>query len=296
MIALVRQPTIQIETTSRCTKLCSNCTHCVGHTAIWDMSMQKFKQAVDSLKEFPNQIGLIGGDPVLSPHFEEQCLYLQKTIPKEKLGLWTCFPTSGIKYRKLIVDTFFSVFLNNQTRDDILHGPILVASEEIPLPEWLKKVLISECWVQNSWSGSVTPKGAFFCEVAGALNGLLGLDLGWPVEPGWWTRSPQDFTSQMELCKLCGVAMPLKKRASIEQTDDISPKMYELLKDISPKLRQKKYNIHNLEICQDNRQTATYKDMEYRQAIASRYGMFLTVNNQGYCTPHLKSDYVGKEE
>jgi hypothetical protein len=258
--------------------------------------MQKFKQAVDSLKEFPHQIGLIGGDPVLSPHFEEQCLYLQKNIPKEKLGLWSCFPTSGIKYRELIVDTFFSVFLNDQTRDDILHGPILVSSDEVPLPEWLKKVLISECWVQSSWSASVSPKGAFFCEVAGALNGLLGLNLGWPVEPGWWTRSPQDFTSQMEICKLCGAAMPLKKRASTEIIDDISPKMYDLLKDISPKLKQKKYNIHNLEICQDNRQTATYKDMEYRQGIAARYGMFLTVNSQGYCTPHLKSDYVRKEE
>jgi hypothetical protein len=72
--------------------------------------------------------------------------------------------------------------------------------------------------------------------------------------------------------------------------------MFDLLKDISPKLKQKKYNIHNLEICQDNRQTATYKDANYRQGIAARYGMFLTVNSQGYCTPHLKSDYVRKEE
>ena len=296
MVPLLDQPTIQIETTTRCTKVCSNCTHCTGHTQIWDMSMQKFKQAVDSMEKFPRQVGLIGGDPVLSPHFEEQCLYLQKKLPREKLGLWTCFPTSGIKYRKLICDTFYSVFLNDQTRDDILHGPVLVASQEVKLEQWLKDYCIHHCWLQASWSGSITPKGAFFCEVAGALNGLFDLDYGWPVEPGWWTRSPQNFGKQLELCKLCGVAIPLKKRASIEGIDDISQGNYEKLKDISPKLKQKKYNIHDLQLFQDDRQTATYKDPIYREKIANRYGIFLTVNSQGYNEPHLMSDFEGKEE
>ena len=89
--------------------------------------------------------------------------------------------------------------------------------------------------------------------------------------------------------------MPLKKRASIEKVDDISPGMLMLLKDSSPKIKAGKYEIHNLQPCQDNRPMASYKDEKYRDKIAARYGMFLMPNDLCFQTPHLSKKWNGKE-
>lgn len=288
---------IQVEITNFCYRGCSNCTRLCGmHPKPFFMSFEEFKQAIDCSIQSPKLLGTMGGEPLAHPEFEKFAYYLHSKVPKEKCGLWTCLPKGKEKYRKVICETYGNVFINSHERDDILHGPILVASQEVKLDKWLKDYFIYHCWIQNSWSASITPKGAYFCEVAAALDMLLNLNLGWKVEPGWWTRSPQHFGEQLSLCDYCGVAMPLKKRLSNEGIYDISPMMYEKLKDISPKLKQKKYNIHDLTVYQDTRQTATYKDASYREKIANRYGIFLTLNNQGYCEPHLMSDFEGKEE
>jgi hypothetical protein len=129
---------------------------------------------------------------------------------------------------------------------------------------------------------------AYFCETAGSLGLLLGIDGGWPVEPGWWKRSTKHFTDDINKhCHLCGCAMPLMKRSSTEGVDDISPEMYEWLKDTSPKIKAGKYKIHDLTLCNDNRQMATYKDLSYREEIAKKYGIFLSINDKNYITPHL---------
>lgn len=113
--------------------------------------------------------------------------------------------------------------------------------------------------------------------------------LGWKVEPDWWKRSPKDFTAQMErYCVKCGCAMPLMRRESTDGRDDISPKMLELLKKTSPKLKRGKYVKAKInEFHEDNRPTATYKDQEYRDKIAARYGIFLALRDSGYLKPHL---------
>ena len=58
----------------------------------------------------------------------------------------------------------------------------------IPDEKWIK--LRDKCWIQNLWSASITPKGAFFCEVAAAMDMTLNGPGGWPIEPGWWKRKP----------------------------------------------------------------------------------------------------------
>ena len=42
--------------------------------------------------------------------------------------------------------------------------------------------LISNCWVQEQWSASITPKGGFFCEVAGSLDHLMNGPGGVKIE------------------------------------------------------------------------------------------------------------------
>ena len=300
---------VQIEITNACQHSCSNCTRFCGMVAKpYFMTFELFKKAVDSLQTFPKLIGVMGGEPLLHPEFGKFCEYLASKRKPELCGLWSCFPEGREHYRETIVKTFGSVFLNDQSRKDVLHAPILVSSEEMKyqedgseLKQWMKEYLWDRCWLGNCWSASINPHGAFFCEEAAALSMLLENDkasLAWNIdrEPEWWTKSPIDYANQMRrYCSKCGVAMALIKRFSVEEVEDISPKMFERLKNISPKLKRGKYQINTeLKMHTDPRPTATYKDQKYRDEIAKRYGMFLTVNKLGYNQPHLRKDWVEK--
>ena len=301
MINILDCTTLQIDVTTRCEHSCSNCHHLVNHhKKVYDMTMDQFRNAIDSLEGFPKQIGLIGGDPLLWPHFEEACELLRLKFPVEQLGLWTCLPEGKERFREIIVSTFHSIFLNDHSRNDVMHNPTLVASEEMPFIEWYRDYLISHCWLQEQWSPSIVADRAYFCETAGCLSLLLGLEqqnAGWPVEKNWWTKSVKHYREQIDTCcKFCGQAMPLKKRASVEGVDDISPKMHERLKLTSPKLKAGKFHIHDLQICNDTSPMATYKDTNYRDAIAARFGLFLSINAQGFQSPHLYRDWKKEQE
>jgi hypothetical protein len=286
--------TLQIEITNVCQNQCSNCTRLIGHHPNpYFMGMEDVQRAVNSLVDFPRMTGIMGGEPLLHPDFIEICEYLHSKIPPIRCGLWTSFPEGKEHYREIIVKTFGHIFLNDHTRDDVQHCPVLVSAEEV----WKQDTyhmwyLIEHCWVQEGWSASINPKGAFFCEVAGALSMLLGENEAWPVEPGWWKRTPKDFVKQMETyCPRCGCAMPLGSRKSTDGVDDISPCMLERIKEISPKVKHGKYEIHNLKLNLNQEPMATYKDEQYRKEIAARYGMFLMNNTVGFQTPYLKKDW-----
>jgi hypothetical protein len=178
-----------------------------------------------------------------------------------------------------------------------MHCPVLVQPMELGLDPWVVRYRIHHCWVQNAWSACINPHGAFFCEIAGAISMIYNLLPGWKVEPGWWTRMPFDYAEQAKTyCMLCGCAMPLSKRSSTDGRDDISPRWYEILKDSSPKVKSGRYVISDCKPVIDDRQMATYKDREYRDRIADRYGMFLVVNELGFQTPYLKRHFNPKEE
>lgn len=296
MRPLIKCDTIQIEITNHCHRRCANCTRLVGHhPKPYFMDFDMFKRAVDSFENFPKMVGIMGGEPLLHPEFDKFCDYLKSKIPAEQCGLWTCFPEGKEHHRGRIAATFGNIFLNDQSRNDIMHGPILVASEELPIEPMGRDMLIDRCWVQNYWSASINPHGAFFCEIAAALSMLLSDEPdGWPVGKHWWARVPRHYAEQMDkYCTKCGAAMPLKKRASCESVDDISPKMFELLKDKSPKIKRGDFKIHNLMLEQDDRQIATYKDETYRAKIAERYGMFLVLQESGFQRPYLDKKYKG---
>jgi hypothetical protein len=248
---------------------------------------------------YPKMTGMMGGEPLMHPEFEKFCNYLHSKIPPTQTGLWTCFPRGKEHYREVIVETFGNIFLNDHSRDDVLHHPFLVASGELEIQEWMKWYLIDRCFFQHSWSASINPHGAFFCEMAASLSMLLDIhDNAWKVEPQWWTRSTKDYREQMEtFCLLCGGAMPLRRRSSVERIDDISPKMLERIKEHSEKIKKGEYEIHDLKTCcQDTRPLAAYKDESYRDKIAARYGMFLMVNDLQFQSPYLMQSWNKKEE
>lgn len=284
---------IQIEITNACINKCSNCTRFCGHfEEPYFMDFETFKQAVDSVKGYPKITGIMGGEPLLHPQFEQFCDYAREHIGYDKLGLWTSLPRGKERYREVICKTFKHIFLNDHTRHDIYHHPILVAANEIMEYEHEVYMLADQCWVQNSWSASINPYGAYFCEVAAAFAMLLqDPSKAWPVDEYWWWKTPKDFKEQIEAyCKICGGALPLRRRVSTAIVDDVSPENLKRLQQVnSPKVRREEYVVHDLTTClrREQEPMASYKSENYRQTIAERYGMFLTLNDKQYFTPHL---------
>lgn len=332
--------TIQIELTSACVLRCSNCTRfCGTHQVPFFLEEDQFRAAIDSLIEysqFPHAIvGFMGGEPLLHPKFRQFCEYAQKRIPRDKLGLWSTFPAGGKypEYSSVICETFGNILLNDHSRDDILHAPVLMASEDyfkkecafchgkgtllgagimdielVPkvcpdcngtgLVTDMRELLFAteHCWVQESWSSAINPKGAFFCEVAAALSDLFDGPRGWPVEPGWWKRTPSEFQAQREwACTKCGAALPLERlRNSQDNRDDVSTSNLERLKAIkSRKIAKGEFALRE-EFKFDSKlrenhgyPTQTYKEEQYRQRIAARYGILLIMNQRGYWEPTM---------
>ena len=290
MRSLVDMDTIQIEITNACPRLfkCSNCTRMGQHMEKpFFMEFDQFKEAVDSMVGYPRMVGMMGGEPLIHPQFEKFCEYMLSKIPRERLGLWTALPDGREEYASIICETFNYVFLNDHTRGDIYHHPFLVGINEIVPKKEEIFVHINRCEFQHSWSASINPNGAFFCEIAASLAMLYNRK-GWPVYPGWWWKTPKDFTSQIEeFCPVCGGSVPLNRRCSVERIDDISPWHYEQLKDRSPKIKKGLYAVHDLKITQCPQQMAAYKDLDYRDKIAARYGMYLTITPDGFWEPHM---------
>ncbi len=287
--------TIQIEITNACVLSCANCTRFVGHhLKPYFMPFDQFRDAVDSMEGYPYMTGIMGGEPLLHPEFEKMCDYAVSKLGRRHLGLWTCFPKGYERYREVICRSFDHIFLNDHTRTDIYHHPFLVAAEEMIPHAGRMFLMINECWAQVSWSASINPRGAFFCEIAAALSMLFDLGKGWKVEKEWWMRTVKDYTSQIEqFCPKCGGAMPLKRRKSTDDFDDISPGNLKRLKGRSRKIDAGRYVVSDLkpipEECMEP--LASYKDEHYRARIADRYGIFLVLNDLRFQTPYLKKDF-----
>lgn len=324
--------TIQIELTSACVLKCSNCTRFSGtHQHPFFLSDEEFRAAIDSLVGYSQQphamVGFMGGDPILHPKFVEFCKYASSKIAREKLGLWSTFPDAP-KYRAyapVICETFGNILLNDHSRDDILHAPVLMASEEYFRKECEECdgtgtdelhdaecltcngqgtvtddlnlfAAVEHCWIQESWSASINPKGAWFCEVAAALSDLFDGPEGWRVEPDWWKRTPKDFAAQMDwACRKCGAALPIERtRNSQDPRDDVSPGNLERLKTIkSKKVARGEFNVRDQFVFDKKLIEGgtyphqTYKDSLYRQGIAARYGILLVLNSRGYWEPTM---------
>ncbi len=281
---------IQIDITNACNMKCSNCTRfCGNHERSFFMDFETFKRAVDSLDDFDGVTGIIGGEPTLHPEFErfaeylrlkfgkpagnDALLYPQKDfihsvherefeskvlreradgsrfLKKHGAGLWSNMSATYRKYYEVIQDTFSVEYLNDHLNPSY-HQPGLFSRKDLGIPdeEWIK--LRDKCWIQNTWSATITPKGAFFCEVAGALDMLFDGPGGWKIEPGWWKRKPEDFADQLHWCEVCGFALEglTFTRDSQEETDDVSPTVYEMLKKTgSPKLKSGHINPVKIE-------------------------------------------------
>lgn len=254
---------IQIEVTNACWLRCTNCTRFVGHhRKPYYMELDYFRKAIESLEEFPGRVGMMGGEPTMHPQFLELCEIMREMIPdKRRREFWT----SGHKYEELkdvILETFDEdrIAYNDHTSLKGQHHPLLIAADDVIKDKELMWKLIDNCWIQEQWSASINPKGAFFCEVAAAKDILNDGPGGWPLTKDWWKRVPKDFKSQMELaCTKCSAAIPLKGQSDLRGGRDGKPKEYIsktnldlLIKVRSPRVEKNEFNSFDVDYGVEN--------------------------------------------
>lgn len=264
--------TIQIEMTNACVHSCSNCTRfCGHHKNPFFIDWETFKRAVNSLKDWPRRIGIMGGEPTLHPEFERFVEYARKVHPEaydigggkkpvkslsryiddvnvvkseqvtklRGLGLWSSVCSSYVKHYETIQDSFIFQCVNDHTASS-RHQAWLMTRKEFGISdsEWIK--IRDNCWWQRFLnSPSITPKGAFFCEVAAAMDMLFDGPGGWKIEKDWWRRGPEDYKDQLFWCEYCAGAFADFDRDANEEIDDVSPVMFEkLVQAGSPKVQK----------------------------------------------------------
>ncbi len=306
---------IQIDITNTCVFQCSNCTRfCGHHKKPFFMDFETFKRAVDSLDGYVGTIGMMGGEPTLNPEFERMAEYLASKKPKKvsnKMlrpqkhfmdgihdlefdhtflypcgdgmrqtvdgpGLWATTLGNYKKYYETIQDCIQYQALNDHS-NAMYHQPALISRKSLGITdeEWPK--IRDNCWIQNVWSASITPKGAFFCEVAASLDMLFDGPGGWEIEPGWWKREPKDFGDQLHWCELCGLACETFMRNANDRVYDVSEDIHEKLCKIGSRLVNTEHE--NIVEIKDGKVTETSKAkgerfstaMPYTKSYSARY-------------------------
>jgi len=263
---------IQIDITNACTHNCANCTRFCGlHQKPFFMDYDTFIQAVDSMKGYSGIVGIMGGEPTLHPEFDKFLDYYQQHIPESRprtfctyplpnfrdwvsraiyqrgrhRGLWSSLGPGYYRHFEKIQDVFPYQVLNDHQHID-QHQALLIPRKELGIPDEEWYPMRDHCWIQNLWSASITPKGAFFCEIAAALDMLFDGPGGWPIEPGWWKRKPEDFKEQLRWCEFCSAALKVPSLPASSQTDLISPQMLEKLEKIGGwKIKSKHYTLYD---------------------------------------------------
>lgn len=267
---------MEIDITNVCMHSCSNCTRfCGHHKKTYFMDFETFKRAVDSLRDFQGLISIIGGEPTLHPELGRFLDYLHglglmetlndgrsKAIVKDYLAyaleqrwfnlsyyqgrgynLFTSISPRFYQNYEQVQDSLTHMFLNDHSNPSF-HQPALISRKDLGIGDEEFAKMREQCWLQNFWSASVTPKGGFFCEIAGTLDILFNGPGGVPIEPGWWKRDLSAFEDQFHWCDYCGMALQTYSRNANDEIDDVSVTNYKRLVQLeSPKLKRGKVHL-----------------------------------------------------
>lgn len=301
-----------VNTCSNCTRFCGH------HKKPFFMDYDTFCRAVDSVLDHPGLIGVMGGEPTIHPDFEQMCCYLRDRLPDrlkpdkgsmklptdsfvevrreleldkyeiypyadgprpiiQGAGLWTSMTAKYRDHYEIIQEVFNFQNLNDH-QNISYHQPVLISRKDMGIgdKEWIK--LRENCWVNQQWSSSVTPKGCFFCEVAAALDYMYEGPGGLPIEKGWWKRPIEDFAQQFRWCEYCGIPLETFARDARDRMDDISDTNYNKMSQMSNvRLVDEKVNrvkIKDGVIAEESRRSAAqYHGVTYMEDAQNRVSM-----------------------
>ncbi|HUX00218.1 MAG TPA: radical SAM protein [Phycisphaerae bacterium] len=236
---------IQIDVTNRCELRCSNCTRMLAHhPRRYDMTIEQFRRAVDSLAGFPGIIGVFGGNPTLHPDFAALCAVLANAVPKPRRGLWA----SRLNGHGRVIRETFGYFNLNVHGDakaaaeirrelpdvpvygesDCWHKPSMVALRDV-VPDPAKwQAIIDACPIQNRWSAIISPMpcgdlGAYPCEIMSAWEWVYEASSVEDLSPRWWQFELTEWAVLFRCyCPDCGLCLDLPARRDTDRRDDVS--------------------------------------------------------------------------
>ena len=253
MIDIQHMKLIQITITHKCPFDCCHCSQLVPHQPKpFTMTLDEVENALQSLEAYPGHVGIFGGEPLLHPQFPEICKLMQKYVPvKLRRELWT-MGAKWDKYKSIVKETFYDeaiAYNEHQRGQPCWHQPLQICIDEVIEDTALRVKIRDNCWVQQRWSASITPFGAFFCEIAAARAHMVERPIGLPVVKGWWKRPIADYSLQKTLCKSCSACLPMPMIANDSQEwDDVSPVMMKVLKALgSPKCLEGNCKVVDIE-------------------------------------------------
>jgi hypothetical protein len=250
---------IQIEITRRCDLYtCSNCTRLLPFRKDpLQMALDVFTEAVDSLADWPGVVALFGGNPCTHTRFADVCRILAERVPPSRRGLWTNHTRS---HGALCREVFAGGRLNLNAHGDPLAfeemsrwfpGRVIRGTDE--RPSWHAAILVDyrdlgiapEAWewarercdVNRRWSAILQERDgravAYFCEIAGAIDGVTGERHGIPAAPGWWKEPIGAYRDQIRNCCDRGCAIPLRLNGHLDAAAvyDVSPSWLPVIRE-----------------------------------------------------------------
>ena len=239
---------IHIDITQYCPDDCLYCSRYMRHQRKdhkYNMSLDMFEKALWSLREFPNRIGLMGGEPTIHPQFEQICEILQREPILPEHGKYkgylrySLFTEGGPKFEKFkasgLIDRTFqyiAVFEHTPEQKAVCrHQPTTLAIGDMVKDKDLKDRLIDDCWAQKTWCPNITPKGAFFCELASGIDRIIDGPGGWPVEKYWWKKTPEQYQDQVDrYCDLCGFPLPVIRETLDAKKERVSSGLLKIMR------------------------------------------------------------------
>lgn len=236
--------TIQIVVSRSCDLMwCSNCTQLLPFRKdAVHMSVDVFRQALRSLAGWPGIRGVFGGNPCVHPRFADLMAVLVEEVPDQRQrGLWT---NNLLKHGALIRDVFYphgrfnlNAHANPEAAAEIdrwlpgrliptsrdrasWHSSLLLDWRDLDLSEADWVAARETCDINQRWSAAIFERDgapyAYFCEVAGALDGIRGENHGIPAVPGWWRFKMDRFDDQVKGCCDAGCGVPLKRLGHLD--------------------------------------------------------------------------------
>lgn len=242
---------ILIDITNSCINKCANCMRfCQLNNNPYFMNLHDVKNAIDSLDNWNGQISIMGGEPLLHPFFKEIMKYLQTKYKKKygffrypisdiydyalntmpdnngKLRLFTSVPKQFYDYFEDIDDTFHSLRCNDHS-NYTNHFTTMVYYKDLGISdeEFIKQS--KNCWVNNDCGAVINNHGAFFCEMAGAMDMLYDGNTGFKVQKDWWKET--SYQKQMYWCQFCGARLGLPMAMDNENITYMSKTVFNML-------------------------------------------------------------------
>lgn len=242
---------ILIDITNSCINKCANCMRfCQLNNNPYFMNLHDVKNAIDSLDNWNGQISIMGGEPLLHPFFKEIMKYLQTKYKKKygffrypisdiydyalntmpdnngKLRLFTSVPKQFYDYFEDIDDTFHSLRCNDHS-NHTNHFTTMVYYKDLGISdeEFIKQS--KNCWVNNDCGAVINNHGAFFCEMAGAMDMLYDGNTGFKVQKDWWKET--SYQKQMYWCQFCGARLGLPMAMDNENITYMSKTVFNML-------------------------------------------------------------------